>query len=147
MKVKKHSKLLSLLLAFAVLLSMMPRDFSAAAEELTIKMRPESQLMKPRTDKNPINIIFLGNSTLKSFCLIMLNIFIFEKSSLPKISRITPLPAFPQTSWGGSVSYKYPDTNMGGNWRTTDPKSKQKAMKKKNSSSNGLLYKIGRAHV
>lgn len=57
MKVKKHSKLLSLLLAFAVLLSMMPRDFSAAAEELTIKMRPESQLMKPRTDKNPINMV------------------------------------------------------------------------------------------
>ena len=49
------------------------------------------------------------------------------------------LPAFPQTSWGGSVSYKYPDTNMGGNWRTTDPKSEQKAMKEKNSSSNGLL--------
>lgn len=49
------------------------------------------------------------------------------------------LPAFPQTSLGGSVSYKYPDTNMGGNWRTTDPKSEQKAMKEKNSSSNGLL--------
>lgn len=49
------------------------------------------------------------------------------------------LPAFPQTSWDGGVSYKYPDTNMGGNWRTTDPKSEQKAMKEKNSSSNGLL--------
>ena len=49
------------------------------------------------------------------------------------------LPAFPQTSWEGSVSYKYPDTNMGGNWKTTDPKSEQKAMKEKNSSSNGLL--------
>lgn len=49
------------------------------------------------------------------------------------------LPAFPQTSWGDSVSYKYPDTHMGGNWRTTDPKSEQKAMKEKNSSSNGLL--------
>lgn len=49
------------------------------------------------------------------------------------------LPAFPQASLGGSVSYKYPDTNMGGNWRTTDPKSEQKAMKEKNSSSNGLL--------
>ena len=42
------------------------------------------------------------------------------------------LPAFPQTSLGGSVSHKYPDTNMGGNWRTTDPKSEQKAMKEKN---------------
>ena len=49
------------------------------------------------------------------------------------------LPAFPQTSWEGSVSYKYPDTNMGGNWKTTDPKSEQKAMTEKNSSSNGLL--------
>ena len=28
---------------------------------------------------------------------------------------------------------------MGGNWRTTDPKAEQKAMKEKNNSSNGLL--------
>lgn len=49
------------------------------------------------------------------------------------------LPVFPQMSWSGAVTYKYPDTNMGGNWRTTDPKSEQKAMKDKNSSSNGLL--------
>lgn len=49
------------------------------------------------------------------------------------------LPAFPQTSWSGAVTYKYPDTNMGGNWRTTNPKSEQKAMKDKNNSSNGLL--------
>jgi len=49
------------------------------------------------------------------------------------------LPAFPQTSCFGDVTYKYPDTNMGGNWRTTDPKSEQKAMKEKNNSSNGLL--------
>ena len=49
------------------------------------------------------------------------------------------LPAFPLTSWSGAVTYKYPDTNMGGNWRTTDPKSEQKAMKDKNISSNGLL--------
>lgn len=49
------------------------------------------------------------------------------------------LPAFPQTSCSDSVLYKYPDTNMGGNWRTTDPKSEQKAMKEKNFLSNGLL--------
>jgi len=49
------------------------------------------------------------------------------------------LPAFPQMNFSGNVTYKYPDTNMGGNWRTTDPKSEQKAMQDKNSSSNGLL--------
>lgn len=49
------------------------------------------------------------------------------------------LPAFPQTIWNAGVTYKYPDTNMGGNWRTTDPKAEQKAMKEKNNSSNGLL--------
>ena len=49
------------------------------------------------------------------------------------------LPAFPQTIWNAGVTYKYPDTNMGGNWRTTDPKSEQNAMKEKDDSSNGLL--------
>lgn len=46
------------------------------------------------------------------------------------------LPAF--IDWTGI--YIYPDTNMGGNWRSTDPKAEQYAMKKKNESSNGLLY-------
>ena len=46
------------------------------------------------------------------------------------------LPAF--KNWDGS--YRYPDTNMGGNWRSTKPKAEQDAMKNKNISSNGLLF-------
>lgn len=46
------------------------------------------------------------------------------------------LPAF--YCWDGT--YKYPDTNMGGNWKSTDPKAEQAAMKQKNKTSNGLLY-------
>jgi len=49
------------------------------------------------------------------------------------------LPAFPQMRWIDNVTYNYPDTNMGGNWRTTDPKSEQRAMQEKNNSSSGLL--------
>lgn len=49
------------------------------------------------------------------------------------------LPAFPQENLNGNVIYKYPDNNMGGNWKTTDPKSEQKAIREKNNSSNGLL--------
>lgn len=45
------------------------------------------------------------------------------------------LPAF--KNWDDS--YRYPDTNMGGNWRSTNPKAEQNAMKQKNISSNGLL--------
>ena len=37
-------------------------------------------------------------------------------------------------------SYQYPDSNMGGNWKSTNPKAEQKAMAEKNKSSNGLLY-------
>jgi len=50
--------------------------------------------------------------------------------------RFEILPAFAQ--WDGA--YKYPDTNMGGNWRSTNPKAEQEAMKQKNAISNGLLY-------
>ena len=46
------------------------------------------------------------------------------------------LPAF--KNWDNS--YKYPDTNMGGNWRSTNPKAEQDAMQQKNRNSNGLLY-------
>lgn len=46
------------------------------------------------------------------------------------------LPAF--RNWDGS--YRYPDTNMGGNWRSTNPKAEQGAMRDKNKSSNGLLF-------
>lgn len=51
------------------------------------------------------------------------------------------LPAFRNnTIWGWDGTYKYPDTHMGGNWMTTNPKAEQEAMKEKNSSSNGLLF-------
>lgn len=52
------------------------------------------------------------------------------------------LPAFQVINnlfyWDGT--YKYPDTNMGGNWKSTNPKAEQRAMKEKNDSSNGLLF-------
>ena len=32
------------------------------------------------------------------------------------------LPAFKETDYLGNVSYVYPDSNMGGNWRSTNPK-------------------------
>lgn len=38
------------------------------------------------------------------------------------------LPAIPQTDYWGRVTYKYPDTHMGGNWKSTDPKAEQEAM-------------------
>ena len=51
------------------------------------------------------------------------------------------LPAFAVRDWyGNTTSYQYPDTNMGGNWRSTNPKSEQSAMKNMNTSSRGLLY-------
>lgn len=37
-------------------------------------------------------------------------------------------------------SYKYPDSNIGGSWKSTNPKAEQEAMAHKNKSSNGLLY-------
>ncbi len=48
------------------------------------------------------------------------------------------LPAFKLDSW--SEKYKYPDSNMGGKWCSTNPKAEQVAMQLKNESSNGLLY-------
>lgn len=52
------------------------------------------------------------------------------------------LPAFKSVShWGTwDGTYKYPDSNMGGNWCSTDPKKEQEAMREKNKLSNGLLY-------
>ncbi len=51
------------------------------------------------------------------------------------------LPAFKtQNYWGYEATYRYPDTHMGGNWMTTNPKAEQNAMKQKNSYTNGLLY-------
>lgn len=51
------------------------------------------------------------------------------------------LPAFKNVDWWGSWdgTYRYPDTNMGGNWKTTNPKAEQDAMAAKNRQSNGLL--------
>lgn len=45
------------------------------------------------------------------------------------------LPAF--RNYSGT--YIYPDSNLGGNWKPTNPKAEQEAMKKKNKESNGLL--------
>lgn len=52
------------------------------------------------------------------------------------------LPAFQQIDWLGNWNgkYNYPDSNMGGNWRSTNPKAEQEAMAAKNRESNGLLY-------
>lgn len=50
------------------------------------------------------------------------------------------LPAFSVKDWYGNISYQYPDSNMGGNWCSTDPKSEQDAMRRKNDSSYGLLF-------
>lgn len=52
------------------------------------------------------------------------------------------LPAFKQTDWLGrwNGKYDYADTNMGGNWRSTNPKAEQDAMVAKNRESNGLLF-------
>ena len=52
------------------------------------------------------------------------------------------LPAFPNCSYSGNfcnVTYKYPDTNMGGHWKTTNPRAEQQAFRNKDYSSNGLL--------
>ena len=55
--------------------------------------------------------------------------------------RFEVLPAFENKIWGlGNGTYKYPDTHMGGNWMTTNPKAEQSAMREKNNSSNGLLF-------
>ncbi|EAF8619252.1 nucleotidyltransferase [Listeria monocytogenes] len=53
------------------------------------------------------------------------------------------LPAFQNIDyWGKNQGYIYPDSNMGGNWKATNPKNEQEAMKIKNGPtySNGLLY-------
>lgn len=51
------------------------------------------------------------------------------------------LPAFQNIDWLGNWdgTYKYPDSNMGGNWCSTNPKAEQEAMNLKNNNSNGLL--------
>lgn len=56
--------------------------------------------------------------------------------------RFEILPAFRQEDWLGNWNgkYDYPDSNMGGNWLTTDPKIEQQAMRERNAASNGLLF-------
>lgn len=46
------------------------------------------------------------------------------------------VPAFK----GDDGRYKYPDSNDGGSWKSTNPKAEQEAMAQKNKTSNGLLY-------
>lgn len=55
--------------------------------------------------------------------------------------RFEILPAFKHTDYWGSWdgTYIYPDTHMGGNWLSTNPKAEQEAMSKKDQESNGLL--------
>ncbi|WP_202594264.1 SMODS domain-containing nucleotidyltransferase [Enterococcus faecium] len=51
------------------------------------------------------------------------------------------VPAFNEKDyWGESKGFIYPDSNMGGNWKATNPKKEQEAMKLKNTKSNNLLY-------
>ncbi|RDW99817.1 SMODS domain-containing nucleotidyltransferase [Gardnerella vaginalis] len=50
--------------------------------------------------------------------------------------RFEIVPTF-KSIYGG---YKYPNTNCGGKWESTNPKAEQEAMSEKNKSSNGLLY-------
>ena len=56
--------------------------------------------------------------------------------------KLELLPAFEDTDfWGnGKGTYTYPDTNMGGNWRSTNPNAEIKAMSDKNDLSYGLFY-------
>lgn len=56
--------------------------------------------------------------------------------------RFEILPAFKNMSvWGWDGTYKYPDSHMGGNWLTTNPKAEIDAMSEKDSerNSNHLL--------
>ena len=52
------------------------------------------------------------------------------------------LPAFQNLNYWGQWdgTYIYPDSNMGGNWLSTNPKAEQDAMASKNYYSNGLLF-------
>ena len=52
------------------------------------------------------------------------------------------LPVFKSTNFWGEWdgTYLHADTNDGGSWETTNPKAEQKAVKEKNSETNGLLF-------
>lgn len=49
------------------------------------------------------------------------------------------VPAFRNEDWFGNVTYTYPDTNLGGNWKSTNPKAEQQAISEKDKNSGGLL--------
>lgn len=49
--------------------------------------------------------------------------------------RFEIVPTF-KSIYGG---YKYPNTNCGGKWESTNPKAEQEAMAEKNRSSNGCF--------
>lgn len=53
--------------------------------------------------------------------------------------RFEVVPAFPNVDWWGNTTYTYPDTNMGGNWKSTNPKAEQEAIREKDKNSGGLL--------
>lgn len=53
--------------------------------------------------------------------------------------RFEILPAFEAATYSGVV-YKYPDSNAGGRWLSTNPKAEQEAMLRKNKISKGLLF-------
>lgn len=54
--------------------------------------------------------------------------------------RFELLPAFEQVSTQGYNTFLYPDSNLGGAWKATNPKAEQYALKTRNHSSNGLLF-------
>lgn len=54
--------------------------------------------------------------------------------------RFELLPVFETSDYWGRKVYTYPDTNMGGNWKSTNPRAEQDTMKQKNYDSNGLLF-------
>lgn len=49
------------------------------------------------------------------------------------------VPAFEKRDYLGNIIYTYPDSNNGGNWKSTNPKAEQSAMDEKNKLSYGLL--------
>ena len=49
------------------------------------------------------------------------------------------LPAIPTINLSNQKQYRYPDTHMGGNWLSTDPKAEQNAIAIKDKQTNGLL--------
>lgn len=59
------------------------------------------------------------------------------------------LPAFKnETIWGWDGTYKYPDTHMGGNWLSTNPKSEIEAVQKRDSyNASNKLYTATCQHI